>query len=98
MATNKNDIRSFERTRAANIVSSYENELRSKLAAKPSARNAHDVSIIIDRLQNMRREIMGSMREYKAPIKRAPGGDFSQDEMEAAMEFLNSSEENPFDG
>ncbi len=95
--TTKSDLRSFERTRAANIVASYENELRSKLAAKPSANNAAQVVAIIDRLQGLRREIMGSIPVYKAPIKRDAGGGFSQDEIEAAMDFMKEEEgDDPF--
>ncbi len=88
--SSKSDLRSFERTRAANIVAAYENELREKLSANPSANNAHAVAMIIDRLQRMRSDIMGAMPVYRETIKRDPGGDFSQAEMEAAMDFLQN--------
>lgn len=96
MGTSKNDLRSFERTRAANIVQGYENELRNKLSANPTAKNAMQVADVISRMVSLRKEIMGSMRPYTQPIKRDPGGDFSQAEMEAAMEFLSAEEENEF--
>lgn len=89
----KSDIRSFERTRAANIVASYENELHNKLSANPNAGNAQQVETIIARLRALRKEIMGSIPIYRAPIKRDPGGDFSQAEVEAAMDFLNEDKE-----
>ena len=97
MASVKEALRSFERTRAANIVAEYENHLRIMLTANPKARNAQDVEVIIQRLARIRRDIMGSMPVYTAPIKRDPGGDFSQDEIEAAMDFLAKEEGNPFD-
>jgi hypothetical protein len=96
MAINrKDDIRSFERTRAANIVLKYENELREKLSAYPNAKNVMQVMALVERLGKMRQDIMGSMKPYVAPIKRDPGGDFSLEEIEAAMDMI---EENPFGG
>lgn len=97
MANNKELIRSFERTRAANIVLRYENQLRDNLAAFPGAKNAYQVSTIISRLQSLRAEIMGSMKPYVAPIKRDPGGDFSLEEIEAAMNIIKEPESNPFE-
>jgi len=94
----KNDIRGFERTRAANIVLQYETELCEKLSANPNAKNAIQVKIIISRMVSLRRQIMGSMKTYVAPIKRDPGGDFSLEEIEAAMDMIKEPEGNPFEG
>lgn len=84
----KADIRAFERTRAANIVREYENELINRLRASPNANNAEKIKTIIRILARMRRDIMGSMQEYVAPIKRGAGNDFSLEEIEAALEFV----------
>lgn len=93
----KANLRSFERTRAANIVGSYELELGNLLAANPGAKNAQQVERVMTRLRMIRREIMGSVPIYKEPIKRDPGGDFSHAEIEAAMEFMQTEEaEDPF--
>src|SRR5258708_3351313 len=94
----KQDIRAFERTRAANIILNYEDELRARLSAKPDASNALQVKAIIERMAYLRREIMGSMKTYAAPIKRDPGGDFSLEEIEAAMDMIKEPQENPFEG
>lgn len=84
----KQDIRALERTRAANIVSTYEIELRDKLNANPYAPNAAQVQTIIERLEGLRKQIMGSITsEYQKPIKKVPG-DFSTEEIEAAMEIM----------
>lgn len=93
----KTDIRSFERTRAANIVRQYETELRDKLSAKPNANNAIQVRALIARMEYLRGQIMGSMKPYVAPIKRDPGGDFSLEEIEAAMDMIDNEPTNPFD-
>src|SRR5882724_8500069 len=95
----KQDIRAFERTRAANIVLNYENELRAKLSAKPNANNAMQIMVLLERLAYLRREIMGSMKNYTAPIKRDPHGDFSLEEIEAAIDMIKDDpQENPFEG
>ena len=91
------DLRAFERTRASNIVLAYEAELRDKLIAFPSAKNAGQVDALISRLADIRKQIMGSMRVYAPPIKRDPGGEFSIEEIEAAQELI-ASETNPFEG
>jgi hypothetical protein len=93
----RDNMRSYERTRASNIVLAYETELREKLTQYPSAKNAGQVEALISHLADIRKQIMGSMREYCPPIKRDPDGDFSLEEIEAAMEFVQG-EANPFEG
>lgn len=96
MASSKQDLRAFERTRAANFVKAYEDELRSKLSANPTANNAVQVATLIDRLSIIRGQIMGSMKNYTPSIKRDPDGGFSLEEIEAAMDFVQS-DKNPFE-
>lgn len=83
-----NNLRQYERTRAANIVKKYEDNLRESLSRAPNATNAHDVKIIIQRLEHIRDEIMGS---YIPFIKRGEAGDFSLDEIAAAEELINET-------
>jgi len=96
MGTTKDMIRSFERTRASNIIKAYEEELINKLAAYPNAKNVESVRTIVSRLADIRKQVMGSVMVYRQPIKRDPGGDFSLEEVEAAMSMISAEEENPF--
>jgi tagatose-1,6-bisphosphate aldolase len=98
VAKSNAEIRSYERTRASNIIGDKVAELKKKLAAKPFAKNGQDVVKIINFLSRIQRDIMGNIKPYVQAIPREPSSDFSPEEIEAAMEFMKEEEENPFDG
>lgn len=94
VALNRKELRAYERTRAAGLVQDYEQVLRDALAAKPFAKNAGDVRKIVTKLMEIRMQIMGSFKSYSS-IKRGPNGDFSLEEIEDALNFVE--DKNPFE-